>query len=180
MTGDGFTRRSAGSGVAVADVQLRVRGEHAVGQQLAQLRLRPAVHDELRDEMQVGARVDVVRDAGADDRQDRRGALAAEVEPGEEPVPPSEDQPSQLALASIVGQLDVAIVEEEEQPVPLPVQIAEALPSGVLGGMTARLPSSQARSSSRIGRAVLASSAPLRRRCRPRRSRRARRRRGAR
>ena len=39
-----FTRRSAGTGasVAVADVQLGMRGEHPIGQQLAELGVRPA------------------------------------------------------------------------------------------------------------------------------------------
>jgi hypothetical protein len=36
--------------------------------------------------MEIGTRVDVVLDAGRDDRQDGGGALAADVEPGEQPV----------------------------------------------------------------------------------------------
>jgi hypothetical protein len=36
-----------------------MHGEHAVRQQLAELRLRPAVHNAMNDSMQVLARVDV-------------------------------------------------------------------------------------------------------------------------
>jgi hypothetical protein len=43
------------------------------------------MHDELGHEMQVGARVDVVRDACGDDPADAR-ALAALIEPGEGPI----------------------------------------------------------------------------------------------
>jgi hypothetical protein len=86
----------------MADVQLRVYGEHPIGQELSQLRLRPALHDELRDLVQVRARVDVVRNAGADDRQDRSGALTAEIQPREEPIPSSQDQSAKLSFPAIV------------------------------------------------------------------------------
>jgi len=36
--------------------------------------------------MQVGARVDVVRNAGGDDREDMSGALPAFIEPRKEPI----------------------------------------------------------------------------------------------
>jgi hypothetical protein len=98
-----------------------VSDEHAVGQQIAQLGPGPAPHDELRDEMEVGAGVDVVRDAGADDRQYGGGTLAAEIEPGEEPVASSQDELAQLALTAVIGQLDVAVLQEQPQSVPLPV-----------------------------------------------------------
>ena len=41
--------------------------------------------------MEVGARIDVVRDARRDDRKDVRGPLAANVEPSEQPVSSAED-----------------------------------------------------------------------------------------
>ncbi len=104
----------------------------------------PALDDELGDEVEVGARVDVVRDAGGDDGEDRGGALAADVEPGEEPVLATEDEPAQLALAAIVRQLDVAVFEEQHEPLPLPVQVAErAGRAASSGGMSARCSSSQ-------------------------------------
>lgn len=58
-------------------------GEHAVRQEAAELSLRPSVHDGVNDLVQVRARIDVVRDAGCDDREDVAGALAAVVEPCE-------------------------------------------------------------------------------------------------
>jgi hypothetical protein len=64
--------------------------------------LRPALHDEFGDEVQVGARVDVVRDARGDDTQYRRGALSALVHPGEKPVLPAENEPAQLALTALM------------------------------------------------------------------------------
>ena len=67
--------------VAIADEELRVRDENAIGQELAELRVWPSVDDELRDEMEIGAWVDVVGDARRDDGEDACGALAADVEP---------------------------------------------------------------------------------------------------
>jgi hypothetical protein len=56
----------------------------------------------MNDLLQVGARVDVVRDARRDDRQDVARPLGAVVEPREEPVLAAEDETSQLAFATIV------------------------------------------------------------------------------
>jgi len=70
--------------------------------------------DELRDHMQVGARVDVVRDARRDDREDVRGPLTADVEPGEQPVPSAEDQSSELALAAIMPRSGLCRVGAEQ------------------------------------------------------------------
>jgi hypothetical protein len=83
-----------GQGVALADVEFWMRGEHAIGQELAELLLWPTVHDELGHEVEVRARIDVVRDARRDNAEDRGGALSAAVEPGEEPVLPSENKTS--------------------------------------------------------------------------------------
>jgi len=80
-----------------------MRDEHSIGQEVAQAALRPAMHNEHGHEMQVRARVDVVRDAGGDDGEDGSGALTAEVEPGKEPIFPAQDQPSELTLPAIVG-----------------------------------------------------------------------------
>jgi len=60
--------------------------EHAVGQQLTQLRVWPTLNNELCDKMQVSAGIDVVGDACAYNRQDLRGTLSSEVEPGKQPV----------------------------------------------------------------------------------------------
>ena len=105
-----------------------MREEHAIGQQLAEPCLRPSVHDAPNDEMKISARVDVVRNTRGNDGQDMAGALAALVEPREEPILATEDQPSQLPLAAVVGGLDVSIFEKEEEPLPLSVQISERLP----------------------------------------------------
>lgn len=75
-------------------------GDDPIGQEIAQLFLRPALNDELRDEVQVGARVHVVRDARGDDRQDGGDPLAAIVEPGEQPVLPAEDSDPFILPAS--------------------------------------------------------------------------------
>jgi hypothetical protein len=60
--------------------------EHSVGQQVTELSLWPSVHNAVNDAVQVGARVDVVRDARGDNRQDIARALAAFVEPREKPI----------------------------------------------------------------------------------------------
>lgn len=112
--------------VEFTDVQLWMQAEDAVREQVTQTRLRPAAQDQLRGAVEIRARVDVVSDAARDDRQDRGGALAAEVEPGEKPVFSTLDQPAQLALAAIVGELDVAVAEEQGQPLPLSMQVAES------------------------------------------------------
>jgi hypothetical protein len=78
----------------------------AIGQQVAELRVGPSLEDELHDEVQIGARLDVVRDARGDDREDVRRALAADVAPREEPVLAAKDELSQLILAAIVRELD--------------------------------------------------------------------------
>ena len=101
--------------------------DDSIGEQVSELGLGPSVDDEPGDEVEIGSRVDVVCDAGSDDGQDVGGALAAEVLPGKEPVFPSEDKPTELGLATIVGQLDVAVFEEEVEALPLAVEVAEAL-----------------------------------------------------
>lgn len=85
----------------------------AIGEQVAEIFLRSTMDDELGDEVQVGSRIEVVRDTGSDDREDRGSALATRIEPGEEPVFSSEDQAPQLALTPIVREIDVAVFEEE-------------------------------------------------------------------
>jgi hypothetical protein len=97
----------------VADEELGMLIEHSIGKQVAEFGLRPAAHEKRRDEMQVGARTDVVRNAGRQDGEDTGGTLGSLVEPREEPVPSPEDEPAQLAFAAIVRELDVAVVEEE-------------------------------------------------------------------
>src|SRR5260221_4289893 len=109
----------------IADVELGMRGEHAVGQELAEPVVRPTLHDEFRREVEVCTWVDVMRDAGRDDAEDRRRPLAAVVEPCEEPIFPAEDQPSKLALAAIIGELDVAVLEKEREALPLAMEVSE-------------------------------------------------------
>jgi hypothetical protein len=103
-----------------------VHGKQAVGQKLTELGLRPPVHNAVNDLVEVRPRVDVVRDACRDDREDVAAPFAALVEPGEEPILATEDQPSELALSSVVGRFDVAVFEEEEQSWPLAIQVAES------------------------------------------------------
>jgi len=78
-----------------------VRDGDAIGKEIAELLLGPAVEDELGHEVQIGSWVDVVRDAGGDDGEDGGGAGAAEVVADEEPILLSEDQFSQLALTAV-------------------------------------------------------------------------------
>lgn len=61
------------------------------GQELGVASTRPLLDDEPRHEVQVGARVDPLRDARTDDRQDRRRALAVEIPLDEEPILSAED-----------------------------------------------------------------------------------------
>jgi hypothetical protein len=56
-------------------------GGQAIGKQLAELALRPAVDQELRDKVKVRARVDAAGDAGGDDGEDVSGTLATDVAP---------------------------------------------------------------------------------------------------
>src|SRR4029077_7485226 len=81
--------------------------------------------DAMNNLVQVCARVDVVRDARGDDRENVGRAFSAAVEPGEEPVLATENEAPELALASVVGGLDVPVVEEEEEPPPLAIDVSE-------------------------------------------------------
>jgi hypothetical protein len=72
-----------GNASGIPNVEFGVRGEHSVGQQVTKLRLGPSVDDAVNDAVQISARVDVVRDARGDDRQDIARAAAAFVEPRE-------------------------------------------------------------------------------------------------
>ncbi len=73
-------------------MQLGVPSQHPVRKQLSKPRLRPSVHDQLRDEMEVGSWIHVVSDARGGDGQDVCRALTAEISPGEEPVAPSQNE----------------------------------------------------------------------------------------
>jgi hypothetical protein len=75
--------------------------------------------------VRVGARIDVVSDAGGNECEDCCGALTAEVMPDEEPILLSEDELSELAFTAVVGQLNVTVVEKENETWPLPVKIAQ-------------------------------------------------------
>lgn len=86
----------------LGSAELGVREHDPIGQQVAELGVRPALNDESGDQVQVGARVDVMRDAGGDDGEDGSGAFAADVEPGEEPVLAAEDEATELALSTVM------------------------------------------------------------------------------
>jgi hypothetical protein len=88
---------------------------------------------EPRGRMQIGARVDIMRQARGDDRQDGRGALCPLIEPCEEPILTTENQSSELALATIIRQLDLSVLEEKREPLPLAVQVSETASEGCLG-----------------------------------------------
>lgn len=60
-----------------------MRREHAIGEQVAELVLRPSVHDAMNDLVQVCAWIDVVGDARRDNRKNVRSALSAVIEPCE-------------------------------------------------------------------------------------------------
>ncbi len=64
-------------------MQMWMGGKDAVWKEIADLRLRPAVDDELGDDVQVGSGTDFVSDAGREDGEDGGGTLAADIEPGE-------------------------------------------------------------------------------------------------
>ena len=97
----------------------------AVGEQLAEAGVGKTVDNELGHDMQVGARVDAMRDARADDREDRGGAFAPEIACGKKPVLPSQNERSQFPFNTVVGQLDPTIREEQDQSIPLPMQVAD-------------------------------------------------------
>ena len=106
-----------------------------VWQQIAEAIVRKAVDDELRHDMQIGARVDPMGNAGAQDRENGGRTLATEIAVREEPVLPSEDEGSQLALEAVVRELDSPIGEEQDQAVPLKRSMAAPmLRPSVCGG----------------------------------------------
>jgi hypothetical protein len=72
--------------VGVADVELGMRREHAVGEKLTEHVVGPSVHNATNDLVQIGARIDVVSNARRDNRENVSGALSAVVEPSEEPI----------------------------------------------------------------------------------------------
>ena len=53
--------------------------QDSIGQEIARACLRPAVDDELRHEMEVSARIDLMGNTRGDDRQDCGGPLTADV-----------------------------------------------------------------------------------------------------
>src|ERR1700678_431869 len=116
-----------------------MRREHAVRQEITQLRLGPTADDEPRNEMQVGAWVDVVSNARSNDREDMGGALTPLIEPREEPVFSAQDKASKLALSAVVCGVDVSVFEEEQEPRPLAVKVAERLAERRLGRDVASL-----------------------------------------
>lgn len=100
-------------------------GGETVGEEIAEPSLRPAVDEHRGDEVQIGARVDLVRDTGPDDREDLGGSFPAEVLSGEEPIAPAEYEFSQLTFDVVVGQFDVAVAEKQCEAFPLSAEVPE-------------------------------------------------------
>jgi hypothetical protein len=57
-----------------------MRDEHAIGQEVSKLRLRPSVDKGMDNGVQVGAWIDVVRDAGAGSRDRQQGIIPSRPE----------------------------------------------------------------------------------------------------
>ena len=55
--------------------------DDTVGEQLVDLRLRPTVYDEFRDDVEISSRVHLVSNTRCDDCEDGGGTLTADVEP---------------------------------------------------------------------------------------------------
>ncbi|MEY4548944.1 MAG: hypothetical protein RL685_5139 [Pseudomonadota bacterium] len=83
------------------------------------------LEESLRKDDEVLAWVDPVSDAGGQDGQDVGDPFAAGILPREQPVSTAENELSEFAFAPIVGQGNVAILEEQDQSRALPVKIAE-------------------------------------------------------
>jgi len=96
-----------------------------IREQIAELRLRPAVDQALRNEMQVRSWIDAVCRARADDREHRGGPVAAEIAPGEQPISATKNELSDLPLNMIVRELNATVFEEKAESRPLPVKICE-------------------------------------------------------
>lgn len=75
-----------------------------------------------------------MRGGRRDDRQDVRGAIVAFVEVKSQFRP--KDHALKLAFSAIVRCLDVAVLEEQEKTMPLEMEVAKRLPSGVFGGIS--------------------------------------------
>ena len=97
----------------------------SIGKQVAEPSLRPAIEQPLRDHMEIGARIDPLSDARPDDGEDARDTFTAIVLPGKQPILSSENQSPELPFDLIVGQLDRAVLQEEAQPMPLPMKVPE-------------------------------------------------------
>src|SRR5580658_3313800 len=94
----------------------------------------------VNDAVEIRARVDLVGDAGRDDREDVARARAASVEPREEPIFAAQNEPPELAFSSVVGGFDVSVFEKEQQSWPLAIQIPEPLAERCLGRNHGLLP----------------------------------------
>jgi len=63
----------------------------------------------------------------------RSAPSSSHVEPREQPIFATGHEAPELALAPVVGGLDVSVVEEEQQPCPLPVEVTEPFSERGLG-----------------------------------------------
>jgi hypothetical protein len=72
-----MTWRSGGGGErgVIANVDVGMLREDPIGEESAQPALGPTGDDELGDDVEVGSRIDVVRDARPDDREDGGGRI---------------------------------------------------------------------------------------------------------
>jgi len=80
--------RGADGTRVVAGEDVGVGGDETIGQEVAKLALGPA----LGGEVQIGARIHAVCDAGADDGENVGRTLAAEIFPGKKPVTTTKDE----------------------------------------------------------------------------------------
>lgn len=70
LSGEGARGGRDRERVGVTDEEFGTRSKHAVGQEVSELCLRPPMNNAVNDAMEICARVDVVRDARRDDRED--------------------------------------------------------------------------------------------------------------
>src|SRR5258708_39209697 len=115
-----------------------MRGEDSIREEFAKLGLGPAIDDEIGEQVEVGPRIDLMRDAACNNGEDGCGALATHGVVGKEPVAPSKNEPAQLTLTSIIGELDVASFKKRTSRFHCRCRYPSAWPSGVFGGMTSR------------------------------------------
>src|SRR3954463_2924361 len=102
-------------------------GGPAPGQQFAEASVGPVVDEPGQHIGQVSMRIDAVQFAGLDQRGEHGPVFCSFIRTGEECVFSVESNRAHAALDGIGVDLDAAVVEEAQQPVPLIEAIANAL-----------------------------------------------------